>query len=84
MQKKIDFFKILKCTSTLKPPASAQSKCHAVCHLLDPWQIKIYHISDYSCNIFLFILHNILYTGNEFEPIYITNIFLLKISYKLN
>ena len=44
----------------------------------------MYHISDYSCNIFLFILHNILYTGNEFEPISITIIFLLKISYKLN
>ena len=59
----------------LIPIASAQSQSHTVCHLLDSWQIKISHISDYSCNIFLFILHNILYTGNEFEPISITIIF---------
>ena len=59
----------------LKPTASAQSQSHTVCHLLDPWQIKIYHISDYSCNIFLFVLHNIFYTGNELEPIPITIIF---------
>ena len=50
----------------LKPTASAQSQSHTVCQLLDPWQIEIYHIRDYSCNIFLFILHTILYTGNEF------------------
>ena len=59
----------------LKPTASAQSQSHTVCHLLDPWQINIYHIRDYSCNMFLFILQNILYTGNEFEPISITIIF---------
>ena len=59
----------------LIPTASAQSQSHTVCRLLDPWQIKIYHISDYSSNVFLFILHNILYTGNKFEPISITIIF---------
>ena len=59
----------------LKPTASAQSQSHTLWHLLDPWQIKFSHISDYSCNIFLFILHNILYTGNKFEPISITIIF---------
>ena len=50
----------------LKPTASAQSQSYTVCRLLDPWQIEIYHISDYSGNIFLFILHSFLYTGNEF------------------
>ena len=64
-----------KDNQSLKPTASAQNQSHIVCDLLNPWQIKIYHISDYSCNIFLFILHNILYTGNEFEPISITIIF---------
>ena len=59
----------------LKPTARAQSQSHTVCRLLDPGQIKIYQVSDYSCNIFLFILHNILYTGNEFKPISITIIF---------
>ena len=50
----------------LKPTTSAQSQSQTVCHLLDSWQIEIYQISDYSCNIFLFMLHSILYTGNEF------------------
>ena len=50
----------------LKPTANAQSQSHTVCHLLDPWQIEIYHVNDYSRNIFLCILHSILYTGNEF------------------
>ena len=50
----------------LQPTASAQSQSHTVCYLLDPRQIEIYHISDYSCNMFFFILHSILYTGNEF------------------
>ena len=59
----------------LKPTASAQSQSRTDCHLLDPWQITIYHNCDNSCDIFLFILHNILYTGNEFEPISIAIIF---------
>ena len=59
----------------LIPTASAHNQSCTVCHLLDPLQIEICHISDYPCNIFLFILHNILYTGNEFERISITIIF---------
>ena len=55
-----------KYNQLLKPTASAQSQSHTVCHLLDPWQIEIYHVSDYSCDTFLFILHSILHTGNEF------------------
>ena len=58
------------------------NKCaESVSHcLLDPRQIEIYHISDYSCNIFFFILHSILYTGNEFNqfllPLFFINDYL--------